>query len=47
MDTEYVAEDYAICVAKENEDLLNQINEAIADLKASGKLDEIISKYIK
>ena len=47
LDTEYVSEDYAICVAKENEDLLNQINEAIADLKASGKLDEIISKYIK
>ena len=47
LETEYVVEDYAICVAKENEELLNTINEAIADLKASGKLDEIIGKYIK
>ena len=46
LDTEYVIEDYAICVAKENEELLDTINAAIADLKASGKLDEIISKYI-
>ena len=46
LETEYVVEDYAICVAKENEELLNTINAALADLKASGKLDEIISKYI-
>lgn len=46
LETEYVVEDYAICVAKENEDLLNEINSALADLKSSGKLDEIISKYI-
>ncbi len=46
LETEYVVEDYAICVAKENTDLLDKINAALADLKASGKLDEIISKYI-
>ena len=46
LETEYVVEDYAICVAKENEELLGTINAALADLKASGKLDEIISKYI-
>lgn len=46
LETEYVVEDYAICVAKENEELLNTINQALADLKASGKLAEIISKYI-
>ena len=46
LETEYVVEDYAICVAKENEELLNTINAALKDLKASGKLDEIISKYI-
>ncbi len=47
LDTEYVVEDYAICVSKDNEELLNEINAAIADLKSTGKLDEIISKYIK
>ncbi|MBR3245505.1 MAG: transporter substrate-binding domain-containing protein [Parasporobacterium sp.] len=47
LDTEYVVEDYAICVAKENTELLDKINAAIADLKKSGKLDEIIGKYIK
>ena len=46
LETEYTVEDYAICVAKENEELLGTINAALADLKASGKLDEIISKYI-
>lgn len=46
LETEYTVEDYAICVAKENTDLLNKINAALQDLKASGKLDEIISKYI-
>lgn len=46
LETEYTVEDYAICVAKENEELLNSINAALQDLKASGKLDEIISKYI-
>ena len=47
LETEYVVEDYAICVAKDNTELLDTINAAIADLKASGKLDEIIGKYIK
>ena len=46
LDTAYTVEDYAICIAKDNEDLLNTVNAALKDLKASGKLDEIISKYI-
>lgn len=46
LDTEYAVEDYAICVAKENTELLNDINAAIAKLKENGKLQEIIDKYI-
>lgn len=46
LDTEYVAEDYAICVAKENTDLLNKINTALADLKADGTAKKIVDKYI-
>ena len=43
---EYVTEDYAICVSKNNNELLKQINEALAELKASGAIDKIIAKYI-
>ena len=46
LDTEYAVEDYAIAIAKDNEDLLANVNTALAKLKDSGKLDEIISKYI-
>ena len=47
IDTEYVVEEYAICIAKENTALLDDINAALKELKESGKLDEIIGKYIK
>ena len=46
LETEYVTEDYAICIAKENEDLLNAINGILADLEESGTLQEIVDKYI-
>ncbi len=39
-------EDYAICVAKENTDLKDQINAALATLKENGTLDNIIANYI-
>ena len=45
-DNEYAIEDYAICVAKDNEELLKKINEALAELKADGTIDKIIAKYI-
>lgn len=47
LDTEYVTEDYAIAVKKGNTELLNQINETLAKLKADGTLQSIIDKYIK
>lgn len=46
LDTEYAVEDYAICLAKENAELLTQVNTALAELKAEGKVDSIINKYI-
>jgi len=47
LDTEYVVEDYAICVAKEKTDLLEKINGALAELKADGTIQKILDKYIK
>lgn len=46
LETEYAVEDYAICVAKENEELLGQLNEALAALKADGTAQKIVDKYI-
>ena len=46
LDTEYAVEDYAICVAKENEELLDKINAALAELEADGTKQLIIDKYI-
>ena len=47
LDTKYVEEDYAICVAKENTELLDKINKALAELTADGTVQSIIDKYIK
>ena len=46
LDTEYVTEDYAICVAKENTELLDKINKALEELIADGTVQKIIDKYI-
>lgn len=46
LDTEYVVEDYAIAVAKDNTELLVKLNTALAELKADGSIDKIINKYI-
>lgn len=46
LDTEYVTEDYAAALNKENTALLEAVNGALAELKADGTLDAIISKYI-
>ncbi len=47
LDTAYADEDYAICVAKENTELLDKLNVAIDELTADGTIDAIIAKYIK
>ena len=46
LDEEFTVEEYAIAIAKDNEELLNNINQSIASLKESGKLQEIVDKYI-
>lgn len=46
LDGSWVDEDYAVCVAKENTELLKQINQALAELKADGTLQQIVDKYI-
>lgn len=47
LDEAFTEEEYAIAIAKDNEELLEKVNEALASLKESGKLDEIVGKYIK
>lgn len=46
LDEEFTTEEYAIAVKKDNDELLKKINDALAKLKESGKLQEIIDKYI-
>ncbi len=46
LDTEYAVEDYAVCVAKENTELLEKINTALAELKSDGTTKKIVDKYI-
>ena len=46
LETAYAEEDYAICVAKENTALLENINKALDELTADGTIDAIIAKYI-
>lgn len=46
LDEAFTTEEYAICVKKGNTELLDGINAAIAELKASGELQAIVDKYI-
>ncbi len=46
LDEAFAEEEYAIAVAKDNTELLDKVNAALGELKESGKLDEIIGKYI-
>ena len=46
VDEAFTYEEYAIAIAKDNTKLLDDVNAAIKKLKDSGKLDEIVAKYI-
>lgn len=46
LETSYAVEDYAIAVAKENEQLLADINAALAELIEDGTVAAILAKYI-
>ena len=47
LDTEYVTEDYAIGISKDNPELLEAVNNALKELIEDGTVQEILDKYIK
>lgn len=46
LDTEYITEEYAIGISKDNPELLEQINAALQELRDDGTIQSIIDKYI-
>lgn len=46
LDTEYVVEDYAIGISKENPELLKAVNNALKELIEDGTVQSIVDKYI-
>ena len=46
LDEPFALEEYAICIAKGNDELLAKVNNAVAELKADGTIDQIIANYI-
>ena len=46
LDEPFAEEDYAICVAKDNTDLLGKINTALAELKKDGTTESIANNFI-
>ena len=47
LETEYVQEQYAIGMNKDNTELFNKVNTALKELIADGTVQSIIDKYIK
>ncbi len=45
-DEEFAVEEYAIGIAKEKNELLSQVNEALEAIKADGIMDQIVANYI-
>ena len=46
LNEEFAIEEYAMCVSKDNKELTEKINGALAELKEDGTLAQIISNYI-
>ncbi len=46
LETEYAVEDYAAAISKDNTELKDKFNKALAELKADGTVAKIIAKYI-
>lgn len=46
LDEKMSEEEYAIAVKLGNKELVDQMNKAIEELKAEGKIDEIVAKYM-
>ena len=47
LESAYAVEEYAIAIAKDNDELLEKVNKALGELKEDGSLQKIIDKYIK
>ena len=47
LETEFVSEDYAIGISKDNPELLEAVNNALKELIEDGTVQEILDKYIK
>lgn len=46
LEEEFTLEDYAFLIAKDNEELLEKVNGALAELREEGVLDEIKKNYV-
>ena len=46
LDTAYAEEQYAICIAKDNEELLEKVDTALGELIDDGTVQKIVDKYI-
>ena len=46
LDEEFAVEEYAICISKDNKELTEAFNGALAELEADGTLDQIVANYI-
>lgn len=46
LEESYAVEEYAIAIAKENHELRDKINAALAEIKENGTMDNIIKNYI-
>jgi polar amino acid transport system substrate-binding protein len=46
LETEYAVENYAICIDKDNTELLEKVNSALDELIADGTVQAIVDKYI-
>lgn len=46
LDDEFTKEDYALCIGKDNPELLENVNTAIEKLQSDGTIDSIINNYI-
>jgi polar amino acid transport system substrate-binding protein len=46
LDDPFAEEEYAICLKKGNDELLEKMNDALAQLKEEGTLDDIMANYI-
>lgn len=46
LDTEYAVEDYAICISKDNAELLEKVNTALGELIEDGTVKSIVDRYV-